>query len=55
MWADHLRIAHYCPYAAEHDLAKAISTMGAALLVLQRDLSCESLRVESAQDIVQSV
>ena len=39
---------------AEHDLAKAISTMGAALHVLQSDLNCESVRVQLEQKLAQN-
>ena len=49
MWADHLTIARCCACMAEHDLSAAISTMGASLHLLQRDLILESVRVELEQ------
>ena len=54
MWADHLTIARCCACMAEHDLSAAISTMGAGLHLLQRDLILESVRVELVQEVVQS-
>ena len=54
MWADHLTIARCCACIAEHDLSSAISTMGAGLHLLQRDLILESVRVELVQEAVQS-
>ena len=49
MWADHLTIARCCACMAELDLSAAISTMGAGLHLLQRDLTLESVRVELEQ------
>ena len=54
MWADHLTIARCCACMAEHVLSAAISTMGAGLHLLQRDLILESVRVELVQEAVQS-
>ena len=54
MWADHLTIARCCACMAEQDLSAAISTMGAGLHLLQRDLILESVLVELVQEIVQS-
>ena len=54
MWADHLTIARCCACMAELDLSAAISTMGAGLHLLQRDLVLESVREELVQEIVQS-
>ena len=54
MWADHLTIARCCACMAEHDLSAAISTMGAGLHLLQRDLILESVRVELVKEAVQS-
>ena len=54
MWADHLTIASSCACIAEHDLAEAAARMGAALLLLQRDLVLECLRVDLVQEVVQS-
>ena len=54
MWADHLTIARCCACMAELDLSAAISTMGAGLHLLQRDLILESVRVELVQEVVQS-
>ncbi len=39
---------------AEHDQTAAITTMGAGLHLLQRDLILESERVELVQVVVQS-
>ena len=50
MWADHLTIARSCACIAEHDLAEAAARMGAALLLLQRDLVLESVRVDLEQN-----
>ena len=49
MWADHLTIARCCACMAELDLSAAISTMGASLHLLQRDLILESVRAELEQ------
>ena len=49
MWADHLTIARCCACMAELDLSAAISTMGAGLHLLQRDLILESVRAELVQ------
>ncbi|QNI49087.1 hypothetical protein SynA1560_02444 [Synechococcus sp. A15-60] len=49
MWADHLSIARCCACMAELDLSTAISTMGAGLHLLQRDLILESVRTELEQ------
>ena len=54
MWADHLTIARCCACMAELDLSAAITTMGAGLHLLQRDLILESVRVELVQEVVQS-
>ena len=54
MWADHLTIARCCACMAEQNLSAAISTMGAGLHLLQRDLILESVLVELVQEIVQS-
>ena len=54
MWADHLTIARCCACMAELDLCAAITTMGASLHLLQRDLILESVRVELVQEVVQS-
>ena len=54
MWADHLTIARCCACMAEHDLTAAITTIGAGLHLLQRDLILESERVELVQVVVQS-
>ena len=42
MWAGHLTIARGCACMAEQDLPAAITTMGAGLHLLQRDLILES-------------
>ena len=54
MWADHLTIARCCACMAELDLSAAITTMGAGLHLLQRDLILESVREELVQEVVQS-
>jgi len=55
MWADHLTIARCCACMAEHDLTVAITTMGGALHLLQRDLILESVRTELVQKAARSV
>ena len=52
MWADHLTIARCCACMAELDLSAAITTMGAGLHLLQRDLIPESVRVELEQKVI---
>ena len=49
MWADHLTIARCCACIAEIDLSTAITTVGAGLDLLQRDLILESVQVELEQ------
>ena len=50
MWAGHLTIACCCACMAEHDLTVAITTMGWALHLLERNLILKTVR----QGLVQS-
>ena len=51
MWGDHLDISRSLALIADHDLPEAIGRMGAAMHLLQRDLTLnctEIARIESA-------